>query len=71
MRLTNNEADGLELDGEDIELAFDSDGTYFGRCFCRFDISKTEGRMTTDQWRIIRDWINAHILKEDMQGGQV
>ena len=27
--------------------------------------------LDTDQWRIIRDWINAHILKEDMQGGQV
>ena len=71
MRLTNNEADGLELDGEDIELTFVSDGTYFGRCFCTYDLSKSEGRMTTDQWRTIRDWINTHILKQDIQGGQV
>lgn len=63
MKLTEI-GDTIELDGGDIEITFTPDGSYDGRCFCRVDISKYYGTMTTDQWRQLRDWINTHILKE-------
>jgi len=70
MRVEGDEY-SLDLDTDQIEIGLYSDGTYYLQCLCKHDLSKSEGRLTTDQWRTIRDWINTYILKEDTQGGQV